>query len=145
MSVEEIEAFARLYGRHQALLPPSGLRLHPLAQWRRQHACGVLPAGGHGAWQHQGGGALYNQGDLYHWDKTLIEGWDLIDESTRILDQSRIGPVLVGDRQDLGDGPEVTALLIQNTNPMAVAPELQKVHRGLSRGMICSSASTSSS
>ena len=31
--------------------------------------------------------------------------------------------MLTGDRRDLGDGPPVTALLIQNTNPMVVAPE----------------------
>ena len=41
--------------------------------------------------------------------------------------------MLVGDRQDLGDGPPVTALLIQSTNPMAVAPELGKVHEGFAR------------
>ena len=96
------------------------------------HAASCLPVVT-GAWQYQGGGALYNQGDLYHWDKTLIEGWDLIDKGIRLLDQSRIGPILVGDRQDLGDGPPVTALLIQNTNPMAVAPELRKVHEGFAR------------
>ena len=83
-----------------------------------------------GAWQHRGGGALYSQRDLYRWDKTTIEGLDLVDPSIRILDQSRIGPILTGDRHDLGDGPPVTALLIQNTNPMDVAPELTKVHEG---------------
>ncbi len=96
------------------------------------HAASCLPVVS-GAWQHQGGGALYNQGDLYHWDKTLIEGWDLIDPSVRLLDQSRIGPILTHDPEDLQGGPPVTALLIQNTNPMAVAPELRKVHEGFAR------------
>jgi anaerobic selenocysteine-containing dehydrogenase len=86
-----------------------------------------------GAWHYEGGGALYNQGDLYHWDKTNIEGLDLLDPAIRNLDQSRIGPILVGDRRDLGDGPPVTGLLIQNTNPMCVAPELDKVHAGFAR------------
>ena len=72
-------------------------------------------------------------GDLYRWDKTLIEGLDAVDPASASLDQSRIGPVLVGDAKDLGDGPPVTALLIQNTNPMAVAPELGKVHEGFAR------------
>ena len=96
------------------------------------HAASCLPVVT-GAWQHEGGGALYNQGDLYHWDKTNIEGLDVLDPAIRNLDQSRIGPILVGDRQDLGAGPPVTALLIQNTNPMCVAPELDKVHEGFAR------------
>ena len=133
LSVEEIEDFARLYGSTKR----SYLRLgFGFTRSRNgaanMHAASCLPVVT-GAWQHEGGGALYNQGDLYHLDKTLIEGHELIDRSTRVLDQSRIGPILVGDRRDLGDGPPLTALLIQNTNPMCVAPELDKVHRGFAR------------
>ena len=51
----------------------------------------------------------------------------------RLLDQSRIGPILTGDLRDLGDGPPVTALFIQNTNPMSVAPDLGKVREGFLR------------
>jgi anaerobic selenocysteine-containing dehydrogenase len=40
---------------------------------------------------------------------------------------------LTGDRRDLGDGPPVTALLIQNTNPLAVAPETLRVREGFLR------------
>jgi anaerobic selenocysteine-containing dehydrogenase len=133
LSVETIEAFARLYGTTQR----SYLRLgFGFTRSRNgaanMHAASCLPVVS-GAWQYQGGGALYNQGDLYHWDKTLIEGWDLRDPAVRLLDQSRIGPVLTHDPQDLQGGPPVTALLIQNTNPMAVAPELTKVHEGFAR------------
>ena len=46
---------------------------------------------------------------------------------------SRIGPVLVGERDALGSGPQVHAMLIQNTNPAAVAPESAKVRAGLLR------------
>ncbi|HCV20545.1 MAG TPA: dehydrogenase, partial [Gammaproteobacteria bacterium] len=70
-----------------------------------------------GAWRHQGGGAFSSNHAIYHWDKTLIEGLDALDPGVRVLDQSRIGAVLAGDPQALGDGPPVTALLIQNTNP----------------------------
>jgi anaerobic selenocysteine-containing dehydrogenase len=41
--------------------------------------------------------------------------------------------VLTGARRDIGDGPPVTALFIQNTNPMVVAPESALVHRGFAR------------
>jgi anaerobic selenocysteine-containing dehydrogenase len=133
LSAAAIEDFARLYGSTER----SYLRLgFGFTRSRNgaanMHAASCLPVVT-GAWQYQGGGALYNQGDLYRWDKTLIEGWDLIDPKVRKLDQSRIGPILAGDRQDLGDGPPVTGLLIQNTNPMAVAPELAKVHEGFAR------------
>src|SRR5260221_637257 len=88
-----------------------------------------------GAWQYEGGGALYaNGGGFYRLDRTLIEGSDVVDHKTRILDQSRIGPILTGDRRDLGDGPPVTALLVQNTNPMVVSPESNKVRAGFARG-----------
>ena len=86
-----------------------------------------------GSWRHEGGGAFHGNGGIYHWDKTLIEGLDCLDPKVRVLDQSRIGPILTGDPQDLGDGPPITALLIQNTNPMSVAPDLNRVHEGFAR------------
>ena len=86
-----------------------------------------------GAWRHEGGGAFHSNGAIYHWDKSMIEGLDAVDPSVRVFDQSRIGPILDGDPHDLGDGPPVTALFIQNTNPMMIAPELARVHRGFAR------------
>ena len=86
-----------------------------------------------GSWLNQGGGALHNNGDIYHWDKTLIEGLDVCDSNIRVLDMSRIGAVLTGDRQALHAGPPVTGLFIQNPNPMSVAPDLNKVHDGFLR------------
>ena len=67
------------------------------------------------------------------------------DRSTRIMDQSRLGPILTGDKSDLGDGPPVTALFVQNMNPVVVCPESAKVREGLLRVTISSPASTSSS
>ena len=86
-----------------------------------------------GAWLHEGGGAFHNNGGIYHWSKALIEGQDAFDPSVRYLDQTRIGPVLTGDPYDLGNGPPVTALFIQNTNPMSVCPEQDKVKQGFAR------------
>ena len=63
-----------------------------------------------GAWLHEGGGGFHNNGAIYHWNKSLIEGLDVADPSVRMLDQSRIGPVLTGDPDDLKGGPPVTAL-----------------------------------
>ena len=46
---------------------------------------------------------------------------------------SRIGAVLTGDRAELGDGPPVHALFIQNTNPVVVAPDSNRVRQGFLR------------
>ncbi len=129
----EIRSFAELYGRR----PRSFIRLGIGFSRSRNgahnvHAVSCLPAVT-GAWRHPGGGALLTTSDRFSIDLGLITGEDRRDPSTRILDQSRIGHVLNGNREDLGDGPPVTAMLIQNTNPLAVAPELSVVRRGVRR------------
>jgi len=133
LEAAEIERFARLYGQ----TPRSFLRLgYGFTRSRNgavsMHAALCLPAVT-GAWRHRGGGALHSNRGLYPVDKTLIEGLDVKDSSVRILDQSRIGPILLGDRADLGDGPPVTAMIIQNTNPLVVCPESASVRRGFLR------------
>ena len=131
LDAEEIVAFARLYGS----TPRSFLRLgYGFTRARNgaaaMHAASCLPAVT-GAWRHRGGGALFSNGDLYPINRTLIEGLDAHRPGVRELDMSRIGPVLTGDPRDLGDGPPVTAMIVQNTNPAAVAPESVKVREGL--------------
>ncbi len=128
-----IRDFARLYGRSQR----SYLRLgYGFTRHRNgavaMHAVSCLPAVT-GAWRHRGGGACYRLGDVFRLDRTLIEGRDAVDPAVRRLDQSRIGPILCGDPEALQGGPPVMAMLIQNTNPMCVAPELGLVHRGFAR------------
>jgi anaerobic selenocysteine-containing dehydrogenase len=134
LSTAQIEEFARLYGSTKCSFIRVGYGFSRSRNGSAQlHAVSCLPAVT-GAWQHRGGGALYGQGGpIYHLDKSLIEGLDVLDPHVRMLDMSRIGPVLTGDRRDLGDGPPVTAMLIQNTNPMVVAPDSGKVHAGFRR------------
>jgi anaerobic selenocysteine-containing dehydrogenase len=86
-----------------------------------------------GAWRHEGGGAFHNNGAIYHWNRSMIEGLDALDRAVRVLDQSRIGPILTGDADALKGGPPVDALFIQNTNPMMVAPDHNRVRRGFAR------------
>jgi anaerobic selenocysteine-containing dehydrogenase len=81
----------------------------------------------------EGGGAFHNNGAIYHWRKTLIEGQDVIDPNTRVLDQSRIGAVLCGEEEALGGRGPVKALFVQSTNPATVAPNQEKVRRGFAR------------
>jgi anaerobic selenocysteine-containing dehydrogenase len=133
LTVEEIVNFARLYGRTRN----SFIRCHHGFSRSRNgavnmHAVSCLPAVT-GAWQHPGGGAVYGQTSLYPLKRGLIEGSDCIDTSIRDLDQSRLGPILTGDREALKGGPPVTAMLVQNTNPAMVCPDLNLVHKGLAR------------
>jgi anaerobic selenocysteine-containing dehydrogenase len=133
LAAAEIEQLAHMYGATERAFIRAGYGFSRSRNGAaNMHAVTCLPTVG-GKWLHPGGGAIYSYGDLYGIDMTLIEGLDVVDRSTRVLDMSRIGPVLTGDRNDLGDGPPVTATLIQNTNPMAVAPESALVHAGFAR------------
>ncbi len=80
-----------------------------------------------------GGGAFWSNDDIYHLDRTLIRGDDMKDETVREIDMSRIGAALTGEARALSGGPPVTAMLIQNTNPVTVAPNSNLVRRGFSR------------
>lgn len=129
----QILDFARRYGQ----TPRSFIRCHHGFSRSRNgaanlHAVSCLPAVT-GAWQYPGGGALYGQSALYPLDRTLIEGLDRVDLRVRALDQSRLGPILMGEADALAGGPPVTALLIQNTNPALVCPEQRKVREGMAR------------
>ena len=86
-----------------------------------------------GAWKELGGGAFYNNGGIYNINKNLIEGLNFKNENIRMLDQSRIGPILNGNKSALKNGVEVKALFIQNTNPLVVAPETVLVRKGFQR------------
>ena len=133
LSIETIEDFAKLY----CATPRSYIRCgYGFARSRNgvanMHAVTCLPAIT-GAWAHEGGGALWSNRGMYHWNKTLIEGLDAVDTTLRTLDMSRVGSVLTGDRSELGDGPQVHAMLIQNQNPLTVCPDSNRVRRGFAR------------
>ena len=133
LSQDEIVGFARLYGRAKRSYIRVGYGFSRSRNGSAQlFAVSCLPAVT-GAWAYEGGGALYSNLGLVALDHTLIEGLDRLDPSIRMLDQSRIGPVLTGDPRDLRNGPPVSALFVQNTNPMVVAPESRLVHRGFAR------------
>ncbi len=133
LSVDEIEAFAALVGSHKRTFFRIG---YGFSRQRNgasnMHAVTCIPAVT-GAWAHEGGGALHASGAVYKLDKTLIMGLDVRDTSVRRLDQSRIGAILTGEREALKGGGPVKAMLIQNTNPMVVAPNQEKVRRGFMR------------
>ena len=131
--VEEIEAFARTVGQTKRAFFRLGYGFTRSRNGAAQmHAALCIPAVT-GAWKYEGGGAFFNNYAIWKFDESIIEGHDAIDHSTRVLDQSKIGRILTGDAAALRNGPPVRAMLIQNTNPMTVAPEQALVRQGFAR------------
>ena len=131
--VATIEAFAKLIGEHKRAFFRLGYGFSRSRNGAaNMHAASCIPAVT-GAWLLEGGGAFHGNADIYHLNKTMIEGLDILDPSVRLLDQSRIGAILEGDDDALAAGPKVAALFIQNTNPLSVAPDQERVKRGFAR------------
>jgi anaerobic selenocysteine-containing dehydrogenase len=131
--VGTIEEFANLIGERKRAFFRLGYGFSRSRNGAaNMHAALCIPAVT-GAWQLEGGGALHINADIYKLDKTLIEGLDMRDRSVRMLDQSRIGAILNGDREALAGGPPVTAMIVQSTNPLSVAPDQNKVKQGFAR------------
>ncbi len=86
-----------------------------------------------GCWKEEGGGAFHNNGAIYQLNKEMIEAGSLKDPAARALDQSLVGRILTGDEAALLGGPPVKAMLIQNTNPVSVAPEQDLIKQGFAR------------
>ncbi len=133
LSVEEIETLARLVGTTKKTFFRIG---YGFARQRNgsvnMHAVLSIPAVT-GAWQYEGGGAFHSNSGIFKLNGELLEGTKLRDPKVRYLDHSRIGPVLTNAEDALYGGPPVTALLIQNTNPVNVAPEQRLVKQGFLR------------
>ena len=128
-----IEEFAKLIGERKRAFFRLGYGFSRSRNGAaNMHAASCIPAVT-GAWTLEGGGAFHINADIYQLDKKLIEGLDVWDRSVRMLDQSRIGAILTGDREALQGGGPVTAMIVQNTNPMSVAPDQTLVKRGFAR------------
>ena len=131
--VETIEEFARLIGERKRAYFRLGYGFSRSRNGAaNMHAASCIAAVT-GAWQHEGGGAFHNSADIFKLDKTVIEGLDRFDRSVRVLDQSRIGAILTGERDALQGGGPVMAMIVQNTNPLSVCPDQNKVKRGFAR------------
>jgi anaerobic selenocysteine-containing dehydrogenase len=131
--VQTIEEFARLIGERKRAFFRLGYGFSRSRNGAaNMHAASSIAAVS-GAWQLEGGGAFHINADIYKIDKTLVEGLDVWDRSVRMLDQSRVGAILTGDAEALRHGPPVTAMIVQNTNPLSVCPDQNKVKQGFAR------------
>ncbi len=133
LPVDEIEAFGKLVGT----TPKTYFRLGYGFTRQRNGAVAIHAAASVptvlGSWKHEGGGAFHSNNDIFKFDKRELMGSAMLDPDIRMLDQSQIGRVLTGDAEALRHRGPVTALLIQNTNPVNVAPEQRLVKQGFLR------------
>ncbi|MEP1930891.1 MAG: molybdopterin oxidoreductase family protein [Roseibium sp.] len=133
LDVEQIEETARLIGE----VKKTYFRLGYGFTRSRNGAVGMHAASSiaavTGCWQYEGGGAFHNNGAIYQLNKEMIEANSLADTSVRALDQSLVGRILTGDADALQGGAPVKAMLIQNTNPVSVAPEQELIKQGFAR------------
>ncbi len=132
--VAQIEALARDYGTTR----PAAIRLNYGMQRVRgggnaARAVACLPALV-GAWRHRAGGLLLSASGQFPVDRVALHRPDLLaGRQPRTLNMSRIGDVLTGDATALAGGPPVKAVVVYNSNPVAVAPESAKVAAGFAR------------
>lgn len=133
LRVAEIEAFAKLVGETKRTYFRLG---YGFSRQRNgsanMHAASCIAAVT-GAWKLEGGGAFHNNAAVYKWKQSMITGADALDTSVRALDQCKVGAILCGDKDALQSGPPVKCLFVQNTNPMSVAPDQNKVREGFAR------------
>lgn len=133
LSVAEIEAFAHLVGNNTATYFRLGFGFTRQNNGlTNMHAALCIPAIT-GAWQKRGGGAFHSHGGGWGLDKSFITGKDLMDPNIRVLDMSQIGRVLSNDPTALRNKQPVEGMIIQNTNPVVVAPEQELVKQGFNR------------
>ncbi|PLP58722.1 dehydrogenase [Mesorhizobium loti] len=135
LTAAEIEAFARLVGTTKRTFFRLGYGFARQRNGSANMHAALSIAAVTGCWQYEGGGAFHSNSGIsgFKFNKDLLEGDRYRDPKVRYLDHSRIGPVLTNAEDALYGGPPVTALLIQNTNPMNVAPEQRLVKEGFLR------------
>ena len=88
-----------------------------------------------GAWRHGAGGVQVSMSDAFPKNTAALQRPDLLTRQgvrPRTINMSTIGDEL--SRPAAPDfGPRIDALIVYNANPVAVAPESQKVVRGFAR------------
>ena len=133
LPVEQIIQLAEDYGRTR----PAAIRLNYGMQRARGggnavRAIACLPAL-IGAWRERSGGMLLSNSSWFSVDKQALHRPDLLGERRpRSVNMSTIGNALL--RESSAEfGPRIQALLVYNSNPVAVAPDSPKVVAGFAR------------
>ena len=131
--VEQIRQLARDWGTTQ----PAAIRLNYGMQRVRGggnavRAIACLPALT-GAWRHRAGGVLLSSSGHFPVRRAALQRPDLLGERRpRTINMSTIGDDLLRPASP-AFGPQIEALIVYNSNPVAVAPESGKVVQGFGR------------
>ena len=133
IDTEQVRSLARDYGTTR----PAAIRLNYGMQRVRGggnavRAVACLPALT-GAWRHRAGGMLLSSSGFFPVDKAALQRPDLLNGRTpRTINMVTIGNDLLRESSPQF-GPKIEALVVYNSNPVAVAPESGKVVAGFSR------------
>ncbi|MEJ5991386.1 molybdopterin oxidoreductase family protein [Ramlibacter sp. PS3R-8] len=86
-----------------------------------------------GAWRHRAGGLLLSSSGFFPADKATLQRPDLLaGRKARTINMVTIGDDLLRPASP-GFGPAIEAVVVYNSNPVAVAPESGQVVRGFAR------------
>jgi anaerobic selenocysteine-containing dehydrogenase len=135
--VEQINNLAREYGQCLVNQQPAAIRLNYGMQRVRgggnaARAIACLPAL-IGAWRHRAGGVLLSSSGQFPVDKAALQRPQLLAGKTpRTINMITIGNDLLAETSP-AFGPKIEALIVYNSNPVAVAPESGKVVQGFER------------
>jgi anaerobic selenocysteine-containing dehydrogenase len=137
ISVEEVVNLAREYGQTASRGEPVAIRLNYGIQRVRGGGMAVrnvscLPALV-GAWRHPAGGVQLSTSGSFPANKAKLQRPDLLAGRTpRAINMVQIGDDLLKDASP-GFGPKIEAIVVYNSNPVAVAPESPRVAQGFAR------------
>jgi anaerobic selenocysteine-containing dehydrogenase len=137
ISVEQIENLARDYGQACQAGKNAAIRLNYGMQRTRGggnavRAVACLPALT-GGWKRRASGMLLSNSGVFPTRKNALQRPDLLGTRTpRTLNMSSIGEALL-QPSSASFGPQVEALIVYNSNPVAVAPESGQVVQGFAR------------
>jgi anaerobic selenocysteine-containing dehydrogenase len=138
IDVNEVEQLAREYGATAKSGDAVAIRINYGLQRVRGGGTAVrniacLPALV-GAWRHAAGGIQLSSSDSFPKDNRALQRPDLLPAGPlpRTINMSTIGDDLQRDAS-AEFGPKVEALIVYNSNPVAVAPESAKVAQGFGR------------
>ena len=142
---EQIRSIARDYGTTAMAQEPVAIRMNYGMQRVRgggnaARAIACLPALV-GAWRHRAGGVLLSSSGQFQVNKTALLRPDLLERSKgkrppRTVNMSTIGQDLLREASPAnvpGFGPRIEALIVYNSNPVAVAPQSAQVVQGFAR------------
>ncbi|MDH4451338.1 MAG: molybdopterin oxidoreductase family protein [Rhodoferax sp.] len=137
IGADAVRALARDYGQTARAGEPVAIRMNYGLQRARGggnavRAIACLPALV-GAWRHRAGGVLLSSSGYVPTQTAALERPELLAGRTpRTVNMSTIGDDLLRPASP-AFGPAIEALIVYNSNPVAVAPESAKVVQGFAR------------